>query len=410
LASLTLTPGSKVTTGAPILHKKEEIKAFLQALRDAADDATGVIPGDIATKPVLVRADKVYYLNDSDEVEYFHSIVGESHDFAVNHNVATKRDPANPVVYPGPYGAGGCNDCHGPNNSFFYGKQLAEPAQYDYLDEHGIVPNPDAGKPLYSNHYEHMGYSALRAGELTATIVPVTVVVSGANGSVSYLGVDCDQTSGSCKAGADPGSTVTFTATPGANTAVTWQGCTPGADPNSCTADVGTPTTGVNNIGILVRASFASTASYTITASAGTGGSITPAGATTVSGGLNQAYTITPDAGYVISNVVVDGVSKGAVSSYTFGAVSTNHTIAASFVNQYTITAGVASAASTGTISPAGATAVTASGSQTFTFTPAAGYRIKYVAVNGAAVAYDTVNSQYTFTNVKRNSTISVYY
>ena len=70
---------------------------------------------------------------------------------------------------------------------------------------------------------------------------------------------------------------------------------------------------------------------YTITASAGTGGSISPSAGINVQSGANQTFTVTPNSGYQIANVTVDGVSKGAISSYTFSSVSANHTITASF-------------------------------------------------------------------------------
>ncbi|MEI7900519.1 MAG: LamG-like jellyroll fold domain-containing protein, partial [bacterium] len=69
---------------------------------------------------------------------------------------------------------------------------------------------------------------------------------------------------------------------------------------------------------------------YAIAASAGTGGTISPNGAL-VSPGTNQTFTISPLAGYVIADVTVDGVSQGAVGSYTFTHVVANHTIAATF-------------------------------------------------------------------------------
>ncbi|WP_243384002.1 PKD domain-containing protein [Geothrix alkalitolerans] len=72
-------------------------------------------------------------------------------------------------------------------------------------------------------------------------------------------------------------------------------------------------------------------ASYTITASAGTGGTITPSGAVTVASGGSQTFTISPSAGYVISSVTVDGVNQGAANSYTFSNVTAAHTIAAAF-------------------------------------------------------------------------------
>ncbi|MBM3242795.1 T9SS type A sorting domain-containing protein [Candidatus Poribacteria bacterium] len=71
--------------------------------------------------------------------------------------------------------------------------------------------------------------------------------------------------------------------------------------------------------------------SYTITASAGTGGSINPSGEVTVNYGGSQTFTITPDTGYYIADVLVDSASVGAVESYTFSNVTANHTISASF-------------------------------------------------------------------------------
>lgn len=70
---------------------------------------------------------------------------------------------------------------------------------------------------------------------------------------------------------------------------------------------------------------------YTITATAGTGGQITPAGSNTVTHGASQSFTITPDHGYQIADVNVDGVSIGAQAVYTFTHVTANHTIEATF-------------------------------------------------------------------------------
>ncbi|HJV90257.1 MAG TPA: hypothetical protein VJ623_08145 [Holophagaceae bacterium] len=72
-------------------------------------------------------------------------------------------------------------------------------------------------------------------------------------------------------------------------------------------------------------------ATYTITASAGANGSVSPAGTVTVASGGSQTFTITPNAGYIISGVSVDGVAKGAISTYTFSNVTANHTLAATF-------------------------------------------------------------------------------
>lgn len=70
---------------------------------------------------------------------------------------------------------------------------------------------------------------------------------------------------------------------------------------------------------------------YTITASAGQGGSIAPNGAVSVAKGESKQFTITPSEGYEIEDVKVDGVSKGAKTTYEFTNVIENHTIEASF-------------------------------------------------------------------------------
>lgn len=68
-----------------------------------------------------------------------------------------------------------------------------------------------------------------------------------------------------------------------------------------------------------------------ITASAATGGSISPVGETYVIYGDNQTYTVTPDSGYCVASVEVDGSNVGALSSYTFPSVDSEHTINAVF-------------------------------------------------------------------------------
>ena len=66
---------------------------------------------------------------------------------------------------------------------------------------------------------------------------------------------------------------------------------------------------------------------YTIKATAGAGGSISPSGDVSVREGRDQTFTITPDKGYAVANVKIDGKSIGAVKSYTFENVSRTHTI-----------------------------------------------------------------------------------
>ena len=89
----------------------------------------------------------------------------------------------------------------------------------------------------------------------------------------------------------------------------------------------------------------AATINYTISASAGTGGSISPTGSVSVSAGNHQSFTITPNTGYTINDLKVDGVSVGAPTSYSFTNVTANHAIQASFA---AVTASAAAAINCG--------------------------------------------------------------
>ena len=145
---------------------------------------------------------------------------------------------------------------------------------------------------------------------------------------------------------------------------------------------------------------------YTINASAGTGGTISPTGAVTVTVGSNSTFNITPGGSYFISDVKVDNVSMGAIATYTFNTVSSNHTIAATFIPKisHTITA---AASAQGTITPSGAVAVAEGTNRTFTITSNTGYRISDVLVDDVSVG---AVSTYTFNNVLTDHTISASY
>ena len=97
--------------------------------------------------------------------------------------------------------------------------------------------------------------------------------------------------------------------------------------------------------------------------------------------GANQSFSVSPNTGYHIDSVVVDGVNLGAVASQDFTNVTANHTIAAYFsINVYTITA---TASAGGRSSPSGAVNVNYGGNQSFTIAPNTGYHIDSVVVDG---------------------------
>ena len=209
---------------------------------------------------------------------------------------------------------------------------------------------------------------------------------AGANGSISPSGA----------VSVLPGGTQSFTITPNS--------CYHVADVLVDGASVGAVSTytftsvAANHT---IASSFAID-TFIITASAGSGGSIGPSGAVSVNCGASQGFTITPDASHTIADVLVDGTSVGAVTAYTFTAVTAPHTISASFaVSGFIITA---SAGAGGTISPSGAVSVPSGADQMFTITPGACYHVDDVLVDGSSVGAVT---SYTFTAVAANHTIA---
>ena len=161
-----------------------------------------------------------------------------------------------------------------------------------------------------------------------------------------------------------------------------------------------------------IAATFEAIPTYTITATANDGGSITPAEMTVVEGG-NAAFTIEAATGYHIVSVIVDAATENEVDVtselvngvYTFTNVTANHTINATFaINTYVITA---TAGENGTITPNGEVNVNYGATQTFSISANGGYRIMSVLVDGAEAISELVEGVYTFTNVTANHTIA---
>jgi hypothetical protein len=89
-----------------------------------------------------------------------------------------------------------------------------------------------------------------------------------------------------------------------------------------------------------ITAAFALVPNFSISVSAGSNGTITPAGTAgvvTVSEGASQTFTIAANENYYIANVIVDGVSQGPLTSYPFTNIASNHTISASFAANFTL-------------------------------------------------------------------------
>jgi hypothetical protein len=118
------------------------------------------------------------------------------------------------------------------------------------------------------------------------------------------------------------GTVVTFTAKPNKGSIFEgWSGAYT-VKSTTCTLTINSDTT--------ITATF-TIKKHTIRATTGSEGSISPAGTLTVNEGENQAFTITVNEGYKIADVMVDGVSVGAVPSYVFTNVDNDHTIETTF-------------------------------------------------------------------------------
>ena len=142
--------------------------------------------------------------------------------------------------------------------------------------------------------------------------------------------------------------------------------------------------------------------SYTISASTGGNGGISPLGTTTIAYGQSQTYTFTPDPGYHIAKVVVDGQVTNAGSNYKFSNVSANRTIAVQFgINTYTVEV---NASPNGTIAPSGKITVEHGKSLTLKLTPDTGYHVDNFIIDGKSMG--AVQS-YTLNSVTSNHSIT---
>ena len=144
---------------------------------------------------------------------------------------------------------------------------------------------------------------------------------------------------------------------------------------------------------------------FTVSASVGAGGSITPSGDVNVAYGDSKTFTVQAETGYQIDTVKVDGKAVNlANNSYTFENVTAAHSIDVTF-KKLTFTI-AASAGSHGSISPSGDNTVEYDADKTFTITPDKFYTIETVKVNGETITL--TGNTYTFKNVQAAHSISV--
>ncbi|MEW6053688.1 MAG: fibronectin type III domain-containing protein [Nitrospirota bacterium] len=134
----------------------------------------------------------------------------------------------------------------------------------------------------------------------------------------SPAGISCGS---DCTESYNSGASVTLTAAPNADSTFSgWEGACSGM--GLCTVTM--------NASRTVAAVFA-VKTYTMTAKASNGGIISPSGTSVVTHGASKTYSISANDGYLLSDVKIDGISAGAVASYTFTNITAPHTIEAVF-------------------------------------------------------------------------------
>ncbi len=167
--------------------------------------------------------------------------------------------------------------------------------------------------PAMLTSYAGSGKYDFSGGEPTTTTPTYTLAINAVNGSVLR---------DPAQAVYDSGSTVQLTAVPATGyNFVDWSGDLSGSS---------NPTSIIMNSNKNVTANFAIN-QYTITATAGPNGSINPSGVINVNYGDSLQFTITPNIGYRIDSVIVNGVYQGNMSTYTFRNISANHFITVKF-------------------------------------------------------------------------------
>ena len=135
-------------------------------------------------------------------------------------------------------------------------------------------------------------------------------------------------------------------------------------------------------------------------------GSITPEDTSVVIYGSNLDLTITPDEYYKIADVHVNGVSVGAVSTYTLTNITKDVTIEAFFkLDSVTLTA---TSGPNGKIDPSGSVTVAMGSGMMYYFIPYKGYQIDSVYIDGVYNPQAVIDAGYTFERVKENGSIHV--
>ena len=160
----------------------------------------------------------------------------------------------------------------------------------------------------------------------------------------------------------------------------------------------------VTESGHIINAKFVIN-TYTITPTSGANGSISPNAVVTTNYGTSSTFTFTPDKKYHVDSVLVDNVSVGAGTTYTFTNIAANHTIVVAFAhNKHRITA---TASGNGVIYPRGSLDIEEGLDQAFTLLAVTGSHIKDLTIDGTSVG---ALEGYSFSDIEQDHTINAVF
>src|SRR4030042_2482695 len=260
----------------------------------------------------------------------------------------------------------------------FVAVPFAESVTYTYDDANRLIQEEDGTGTSNEYTYDDEGNLIQKNSDSGGTTYTVTPS-AGPNGTISP---STPQT-------VNYNSTISFTVTPNTGYHIaSISGCggpSVGSQPNNTSY---TYITGPITGNWTVTASFSSnTNTYTVTPSAGIGGSISPSTPQTVNYNENISFTVTPNTGYSIASVTGCGGTL-AGNTYTTDYITSDCTVTASFaINTYTVTP---SAGANGTINPSTPQTVNYNLTTSFTVTPNTGYHIASVSGCGGTLSGNT--------------------